>query len=390
MGMSKWIRGLWTLGVAVLGTMALSAPAHAQEVRRATTEYSGSVVIFPKVIWDGTRDTVIQIANTGNTLVYAHCFYINAAPRNPLLPPSVTNPPQWVETDFDIVLTRQQPTMWVASSGRRTDHTDGFGVYGSGYDPGLVPPVPQGFQGELKCVQVEDAGLPLSGNKLKGEASLISTTGDLSTYNAIALPANAGVLPGTELELSLTNGNPGGEYAACPDTLVFNHFAHGAVEPALSSAGSLAGAGSCVAGNCSITTTLTMVPCSEDLETGIPGRVTVGFLIYDEYESRLSASTTVECWFNWPLNQISPAGPNNPFTPGALGGSTTRHTRIRPVPGQGGVLGLAEETRTSSSGATAVAAYNLHTQGNRFDGATQGDNDAPAAGFLDRIILPAE
>jgi hypothetical protein len=192
------------------------------------------------------------------------------------------------------------------------------------------------------------------------------------------------------LELTLTDGNPGGEYAACPDTLIFNHFAYGTFEPALNSADSLGPVGACPGGNCSITTTLTLVPCSEDLENQIPGRVTVGFFIYDEFESRLSASTTVDCWLNLPLNQIAPAGPSNPFTPGALGGSSTRHTRIRPVPGQGGVLGVAEETRTINSGATAVAAWNLQTQGNRFDGATQGDNDAPATGFTDRISIPVE
>jgi hypothetical protein len=382
------------LGMAALGVLACASTASAQEKREVSTDVSGSVVIYPKIIWDGTRDTVIRIANTGNPLVIAHCYYINAAPRNPSLPVSVTNPPQWAETDFEIVLTRQQPTHWVASSGRRTE-SDGFGADGSGFDPGLIPPVPVGFRGELKCIQVDDSGSPLPGNRLKGEATLRSANGDISTYNAIALSANAGLsggLIGTELDLNLTDGNPGGEYSACPDTLIFNHFAHGAREQALTSATSLGPQTACgVSGtNCTTTTTLTLVPCSENLENATPGRVTVAFTIYDEFESVLSATTTVDCWLNLPLNQIAPAGPNNPFTPGALAGSTVRHTRIRPVPGQGGVLGVAEETRTLSNGVTAVAAYNLQVQGNRFDAATQGDGDAPVAGVTDQIVIPIE
>src|SRR3990172_1259476 len=97
MGMTKRIRGLGVLAVAAVVALTMFRAAHAQEVRHVTTEYGGSVVVYPKVIWDGTRDTIIQIGNTGNTVVYAHCFYINAAPLNPSLPISPTNPAQWIE-----------------------------------------------------------------------------------------------------------------------------------------------------------------------------------------------------------------------------------------------------------------------------------------------------
>lgn len=383
MRMMKRIRGLWTLGVAALGVLTVYSTAHAQESRNVSTEVSGSVVIFPKVIWDCTRDTIIQIANTGNTLVFAHCFYIDGAPRNPALPPSSSNPAQCNETDFTLVLTRQQPTMWVASAGRRTDNSDGFGVYGSGYDPGLIPPVPQGFQGELKCIQVDESLHPITGNRLKGEATLRDVNGDVSTYNAIALPANSGVVPGPGLELTLTPANDGGDYAACPDTLILNHYSEGANDPALNSNTSLGGVGACTPGGCSVGTTLTLVPCSEDLENQIPSRVTLGILTYDEFESRLSTSFTVDCWYNRRLNF-------SPFTLGSMGGSTTRHTRIRPIAGAGGVIGVAEATHSIGNGNTTVAAYNLQTQGNRFDRATQGDNDTPVAGVTDRILIPVE
>ncbi len=380
------------LGAAALGALALVGSASAQERNEISTEVSGSVLVFPKIIADSTTDTVIQIDNTGNPMAHAHCFYVNAAPRNPAFPAGPLNPPQWSETDFDIWLTRQQPTHWVASGGRRTQG-EAFGQDGSGFDPGLIPPVPQGFRGELKCIQVDSAGAPFTGNKLMGKAILLDADGsDASSYNAIAIPGNSGLSGaqiGSDLELNLTDNSPGGEYAACPDVWIFNHYAHGTPDPALTSPDSINAAGCGVNGvNCPINTTLTMVPCSEDLENGVPGSVGISFVTYDEFESRLSAATTVDCFLDAPLSQISSA-----FTPGALGGSTTRHTRIRPNPGQGGVLAIAEETRLRG-GESARAAYNLQFTGNRYDAATasNGDNDTPIPGVnaTDVIVVPSE
>mgnify|MGYP001075677390 CR=1 FL=1 len=81
-------------------------------------------------------------------------------------PPSETgpqNPPLWIETDFDIWLTKQQPTHWVVSQGRLVNAADqpcsnnagvpngqSGGIFPSGgffdcndagLDPGRVPPV---------------------------------------------------------------------------------------------------------------------------------------------------------------------------------------------------------------------------------------------------------
>ena len=51
-----------------------------------TTEKSASILVFPKVIADGNRDTIIQITNTSNSIQYAHCFYVDAALTDPTLP----------------------------------------------------------------------------------------------------------------------------------------------------------------------------------------------------------------------------------------------------------------------------------------------------------------
>jgi hypothetical protein len=54
---------------------------------QVTTEKSASILVFPKVIANGTRDTVIQITNTSNSMVHAHCFYVNGALTFPEFPP---------------------------------------------------------------------------------------------------------------------------------------------------------------------------------------------------------------------------------------------------------------------------------------------------------------
>src|SRR5262245_48910243 len=150
---------------------------------QVTTERSASILVFPRVISDGTRDTIIQITNTSNSMVHAHCFYINGAPTDLTFPPDpVLNPPLWTEVDFDIWLTKQQPTHWVVSAGRLVDATDRpcdnnppfFTCNDAGIDPGRVPPVQEFFTGELKCIEVDASGAPVSGNHLKGEATLVT------------------------------------------------------------------------------------------------------------------------------------------------------------------------------------------------------------------------
>ncbi len=351
-GMREY-RGLWALGAAAFGVMALGKVA----VADVTTEQGGSIVVWPKVIWDGQRDTLIQLSNIYNLMVHAHCVYINGAPLNPLLPPSDRNPPQWTETDFDLWLSKQQPTHWTASGGRRVSALDVFGSDGSGLDPGVIPPLPLGFTGELKCILVSESGEPWAGNKLKGEATIRTLTSDVSRYNAIAIPGNSnlsGIQIGSELELNLTNSNPNGEYASCPNTLAFSFFADGGLDP--------------VTGG-PIQTTLTLVPCNEDIENGIPSQVTVSIDITNEFEEHLSRSIQVDCWLNRTLSEIGAA-----FTPGSLG-SLTGHARLTPSGSEGGVIGVAEELRSS----VAWAAFNLQVEGNRFD----------AAGVTDTITIPA-
>jgi hypothetical protein len=328
-----------------------------------TTEQSASILVFPKVIANGTRDTVIQITNTSNSMVHAHCFYVNGALTDPTLPPGAGNPPLWTEIDFDLVLTRQQPTHWVVSEGRLVDPGDDVcsrsntDCNGAGFDPGRVPPVVADFTGELKCIEVDASGAPLAGNHLKGEATLIDEdTGDVAKYNALGV---LGLETLNDDNVLCLGGEPtdqcplGAEYNACPDTWILNHEVEGGEDPVL-------GEGS------TVSTDITVVPCAQNFETQVPASVTIQFAVYDEFESVFSASTTVTCWADLTLSDISnvflapPAGPlNNTFV----------QTRMRPSRGtDSGFMVVAQEVHSFDSGVTtayASAAANLHVEGER-------------------------
>lgn len=400
MRMTKRNRGLWMLGATALGMCVLAGVASANPTD-VTTEQGGSIIVLPKVIWDGTRDTIIQLANIGNPVAQARCFYIDGGPLIPNLPPGPTNPTLWNETDFSIFLTKQQPTQWVASLGRRVS-VDNFKTAGYGLDPGLIPPVRRGFTGELKCVLVDDSDVPVRSNQLKGEATLRRFDGDVSKYNAVAIRGNPGAGNNenpNQLNLDWTQNNPGGQYSACPDTLILNHIAYNAPDIVVDQIGScqqscFGGApgsnegtactdsSTCTLGgkclSCPVTTNLTLVPCSQDIENQLPASSTVSFTIWDEFERRFSASTTVNCWLSADLNQIHP----NAFSFSVLG-TFSAHTRIQPNPGAPGVIGVAEEVRhdalTASVPAVSstTAAFNIHGEGNRFDG----------SGVTDTMIL---
>jgi hypothetical protein len=364
------MRGGIAVGVATV--LLAAATAYADVV----TEKPASILIFPKVIWDGATDTIIQITNTSNSMVHARCFYVDASlPEfcNGIENPLIGCIPNWNETDFTIWLTKQQPTHWLVSEGRPIDPSDDHksGADGAGLDPGAVPPVSEGFTGELKCVQVMADGTPIGSNSLKGEAELVDVTGPtrVSKYNAIGILGSnlVGATGNTLLLNRPRDGSREGEYNACPAVLLLNHFTEDAPDPV---------------GKGPINTELTLVPCSQNFETQTPSKVTVQFAIYNEFEERFSASTTVTCWKNTGLHDIdSPNDPDNSVFSYAVLGSTVAHTRITPADPtdgsfNGAVVGVAEVFR----GGESPAAVNIPTEGDRFSG-TDG-------GAFDQIVLP--
>jgi hypothetical protein len=330
-----------------------------------TTERSSSILIFPKVIVDGTRDTLIQISNTNNSMVHAHCFYVNAAPFCVGTGDCVLGTcsgecaPQWIEIDFNIMLTKQQPTHWSADRGRQIDAnaeqcTDApifSECDAAGLSPGRIPPVSSvPFAGELRCIEVDPSGAPLSGNHLKGEATIVSTDGDASKYNAVGLLGEPFTNNGDET-LCLGGGvsdecPSGAEYEGCGEVLYLDHMADLA-DSLLFGPTSL------------VETELTLVPCRADFEGQLPTRVNVNFLVFNEFEQRLSTSFVVDCWATVFLGDI-----NNIFRIAALETrfvSTHFRTSNDSI---SGIVGVAEEYHRLGE-QTTRAAFNLHERGTR-------------------------
>ena len=363
----KWnafLSGLCGFAV-VLGVVASSARAD------VTTENGASILVFPKVRADGTFDTIVQIANTGNSMVHARCYYVNATlfstlTNTPCFVESNTCVPSWTETDFNIWLTKQQPTHWLVSEGRTFDPFDGFGNDGSGLDPGAIPPMFD-FQGELKCIEVDETEAPITGNHLKGEATLkgvrdtgfqgeeTTVFGDVSKYNAIGIVGNPDAQPTNPLQLD------GNVYNACPSKLILNHSATLDSDPVVSESTNLG----------SVTfTELTLVPCSEDFENQKATTITVQFLVFNEFEERFSASTTLTCYLNQELTFFdSPTTYDKSVFSEPVLGTDVAQTEITPVISNDGVqravIGVAERVvvveEPVSEGFAARAAYNLHS-----------------------------
>jgi len=355
------------------------------------TERSASVLVFPKVVANGTRDTLIQITNTSNSMVHAHCFYVNAAPTFSDRPPHpIDNPPLWQEIDFDIWLTKQQPTYWRVSTGRQNNYVQGTDPQCSfnplvldcpdtGFDPGAVPPVVEDFIGELKCVETDQTGAPISGNHLKGEATVItydvcnpttdppsctvsgtacSTTCtddfDSAKYNAVGILGNEFNNGDGVLCLGGTSNDvcPDPEYNGCPDTWILNHFSWETANPALTE-------------DSAVRSSITVVPCTQNFELQNPledpGVVTLQLLTYNEFEQQLSASAQLVCWEDFDLPELGATQFNVLFE-----GDTYRQTFIRSTAASSGVIMVATEAhQVSEGGRIGTASFNVHHQGTR-------------------------
>lgn len=338
--------------------IAAAGGAHAA----TTSERSSSILIFPKVVYDGSRDTLIQISNTSNSMVHAHCFYVNAAPiclgAGDCLAGTCTGlcEPQWVEVDFSIYLTKQQPTHWSVGDGRLVSFgaectVSNSDCYLAGLPIGRVPPASTlPFAGELRCIEVDPSGAPLSGNHLKGEATIVSTDGDASRYNAVGLIGEPFTNNGDDI-LCIGGGvsdecPSGAEYQGCGERLFIPQFSEGADNPMFGPSSEVG-------------TEITLVPCRADYEHQDPTRLVVQLLAFNEYEQRFSASTPLDCWLN-----IFFADVRNIFT--VLAAQTRfLHTQLRSSElADSGITGVYEEYHRFD-GSTSRAAFNLHEDGTR-------------------------
>jgi hypothetical protein len=432
MGQVRWAS--WTMAVA---TALLTIGA---QVARAdiASDKPAAIVLYPDVKVSGTQgvDTVIRLTNTNAAnSVEVHCFYLDAnshcvggtsegdiCTSGLTAGPVVCGPgaclPGWQEIDFDIVLTPSQPIQWRASTGlsdaslpinsgvclqnqfvRCNSDNDCNPFPGGKCAPSnagtRIPGVPEDpFVGELKCIEVNpNTGNPTASNDVKGEALIETSTAtnlDVASYNALGIEAilhcQGGGLDGglcksnsdcaggqckgpDDLGTTLTLGGEGAEYNGCPNFLILNHFFDNAKDPVPGS-------------NNTITTNLILVPCSEDLLRQIPGSAVVQYLVFNEFEQRLSTSNTTTCFSDTQLCRIDKGQCERSIFNVGIQGTLTGQTRMNPLgipPLPSGLLGVAVETHTTG-GVPRSAAFNLHMQGVR--------NDKDGNPLSDTVTIP--
>ena len=357
----------------------------AQGTARVSSQEAAGYVVFPKIVVDTSGvftngisvDTVVQLTNVSGEMVTVDCYYVNATGECSNAPGTYCRTsgdcptggscvPNCAASDFTLTLTPGQPIAWSVSAPPAFLPCDPLDPPASciGENEGGIPPVSsEVFQGELKCVQVDDADSPIARNDLKGEATIYGVRAgdppivDVATYNAIGIQAVVGANNG-DSELVLGGDNP--EYAACPLILVLDHFFEFARSPFDPSN--------------RVVTKLTLVPCTEDLLGSTPPITTPAqMLIYNEFEQRFSTSRRVTCYDNIWLSDIDtrPGTSDNIYSIFSVGtqGTLTGQTRIRGV--QSGDLGhgflaVAQEVQIDDAWtAVGSAAFNVNYIGER-------------------------
>lgn len=385
--LSKLGRVAFAGAVSLCAVLAIAGSARADVV----SDQSGAILIFPKLVFDSTADltdaptdTVVQITNTSNSRIAAHCVLVDTTSRcdgtgDACTPETAVGRcgaadrciAGWVPRDFRMTLTKRQPITWRISEGLPQFPCEVGGCpNGQSNESSSIPLVSDDpFYGEMKCVQVDpdtfepSGGLnPANGGRgdLAGHATVLtvgvnaSNDPDARKHNAIALQATAT----NNNDETLQIGGTGAEYSACPHTLLLNHEFDDATV--------VYGGGE----TAQVTTNLTVIPCTQDLGSDSGGSVsTLQFLIFNEFEQRFSASSKVDCWRDVQLSDLNsrPGSSDNAFSVFNVGvqGTIAGQTRIRPVAGPdsaNAVLAIAEQTWDSGLGRRTSAA-NVHFTG---------------------------
>ncbi|MEO8601045.1 MAG: hypothetical protein ABI629_00565 [bacterium] len=344
--------------LSVVGVAAAVWLGLAPQVQAGTFSDTGAaVLIWPTIVVTEDYDTVVQITNQAAVPSAAHCFYVNANSR-------CTNTgqvcdtstecesggffgacvPGWIEVNFDVLLTRDQPLAWSAAAGLRNSDLPcpgGIGNTCPGSNAGTrIPPVgEEPFIGELKCIESDpitrlpipcnDAQANRCRNDLEGGATITGVVDggiDPERYNAVGLRSAGQNNGDNTLVIGSTPGDPTiAEYQPCSQVLVFNHMFDGAVDP-IDSANVY-------------TSSLTLVPCTEDFLIQRVPHVTAQFLVYNEFEQRFSTSRPVDCLLSSDISNIDTTQSTRSIFSAAVAGTVAGQTRITGV--GGGLIGNA-------------------------------------------------
>lgn len=372
----------WMAAAAVALAVGGARPVAAD----MTSDRAAAILTWPTVIYAEESvlgvlpfsiNTIIQLSNTSTTApVNVHCFYENANPH-------CTNTgevcydaseccvpgagcgiclPGWNETDFHIRITPRQPLGWLASDGAAGFSTfapkafgkfaingvSNFGIAGSSNAGSRIPPVPEEpFIGALRCIVVDEDGIPSDRNVIKGEATIQVNEGDFITvgkHNAIGLQAIEGAVNDDKV---LVIGGPEPEYNGCPNVVILNHFFDGAEDPVTND-------------GAPIVTLLDLVPCSEDYLRQQPGGAVVQYLVYNEFEQRFSTSRPFQCKQLSLISNIDTTQNERSIFSAGVSGTLTGQSRLTSAIGSG-IMAVAHEIHLSSG----LADFNVHFQGDR-------------------------
>lgn len=319
------------LAACLLGSLFATPTA------QGTSDSPAALLVFPKIIADGSRDTIIQIVNSSDQPTTARCVYWSSS----------SNPPVWHATPFALPFTTggsapkgQNPRSWVLSQG----HVSIGGAVQINPCCGEVPAVAQPFQGALLCVVTDSTGHPVSNaSNLLGTATIKDlVSGDTSKYNAIGLSALSANDGNDVLCLggAVSSGCPSGaEYPGCPLQWALDHLAYGAQDPVI-------GAGSAVRTN------ITVLPCSQNFSTSTPSSTTIAFDLHNGLEQ---PGATVTGWQDLPLNAVSSQFNASP-------GNTYMQTTLTPAVSGAGFLMVAEEFHDSGGAPSVTSSAALNPQ----------------------------
>lgn len=278
------------LGLLIAGAALAGAPPQG---------VPSAILVYPLIQVEGgggTVDTRVELVNLTKRAVELKCVYVTSA--------------SCYGMDFYVRLTANQPLSWLASQGSR-----------GSINSNAVPPFSS--SGELKCIVVPDPDDESvdAYNTVQGRAAVIGSDGQTIGFGAVGFVRLSDGPLGNELNLD------GVEYAQCPDRQHFVFLASPNLPDPMADS------------------EIVLAPCAEDLENLITTLVTVQFAIYNEFEQRLSASTSLRCAVRTTLRKLG-----NVFTLAGLG-TPTGHLEVRGV--QSPVLALVVDRFTTPAQVTA-------------------------------------
>jgi hypothetical protein len=319
---------------------AATATAQPQSERRA------ALLVYPRVEVGASPnvDTLVYLANAADSAINAYCIYTDGSGTC-----SGTNVPcqtnatcpvlgqdciiECSRTDFLVTLTPHQVLGWTAETGL----------------DGAVPPVAAPFLGELRCLETDAQRVPVAANDLLGSAEILGVGVGSARYEPIGVRSTGFNDGDTRLCLgSDTAGCPTAEYAACPETLLLNHFFEGA--------GVL---GSPAANR------LTLVPCTAFYQPRLgqpaPDRVAVDvtLTLVNEFEQQTEITRGISCYGSISLSHF-PAF--SVAAQGTVGGQTFIRGSQTDADAGSGLLGVAVQALAGPLGSVS-SGHGLATVG---------------------------